>query len=59
MKVKVKYLNETEKVYDNIESIIERGDRLMMFEYNALLDEYIVLKPKFVESIEIITGKEV
>lgn len=59
MKVKVKYLNETEKVYDNIESIIERGSRLMMFEYNALLDEYIVLKPKFVESIEIITGKEV
>ena len=59
MKVKVKYLNETEKVYDNIESIIERGSRLMMFEYNALLDEYIVLKPKFVESIEIIAGKEV
>lgn len=55
MKIKIKYLNETEKVYDNIETIIERGSRLMMFEYNALLDEYIVIKTAFVDSMEILS----
>lgn len=55
MKIKVKYLNETEKVFNNIETIIERGSRLMMFEYNALLDEYTVLKTAFVDSMEILS----
>lgn len=55
MKVKVKYLNETEKVFNNIEIIIERGVSLLMFEYNALLDEYTVLKTAFVDSMEILS----
>lgn len=57
MKIKVKYLNELEKEFKNIDIIIQRGSRLVMYEKSALPDEYIILKPEYVESMEIINGE--
>ena len=57
MNIKVKYLNGLEKEFKNIDIIMQRGSRLVMYEKSSLPDEYIILKPEYVESMEIISGE--
>ena len=57
MKIKVKYLSGLEKEFENIDIIIQRGSRLIMYEKSTLPDEYIILKPEYAESMEIVNGE--
>lgn len=54
MKIKVKYLSGLEKEFENIDIIIQRGSRFVMYEKSTLPDEYIMLKPEYAESMEIV-----
>ena len=58
MNIKLIYTEGYVEVKENIETIMKRGRRLVMWEKDSVLDEYIVVNLDYLESFEILIEDE-